>query len=300
MPLTSCIVAQGDERVGRDVGLLLGVNTIGVVIGTSAIPFLLVPLLGSPRSVVALAVLNAVLGIALLEIAREGRFVFRWLRRAACAAVVFGATWAVVTRPSFIADSAETKFAREGELFVSTEDAVASVQAGTLNGEKQLWVGGTGMTALTIDARLMAVLPMMLRPQADSMLVICFGMGSTFRSGLIGGVNVDGVELVPSVPKMFNHFYADGDRFLAEPRGRLLITDGRNYVELTDRTYDLIIVDPPPPIESSGTAVLCSREFYVASSSRLNDGGLMLEWMPYGQNLDEFRAHVRNVRRCVP
>jgi spermidine synthase len=300
LPLASCIVAQGDERVGRDIGLLLGANTIGVVIGTSAVPFLLVPLLGSPRSVVALSVLNAVLGIALLEIAREGKFVFRWVRRSACAAVAFGATYALVTRPSFIADSTETRVARDGELIASTEDEVAAVQAGRLGGEKHLWVCGTGMTALTIDARLMAVLPMMLRPQADSMLVICFGMGSSFRSALIGGLRVDGVELVPSVPKMFNYYYADGDRFLADPRGRLVITDGRNYVELTDRAYDLIVVDPPPPIESSGTAVLYSREFYAASASRLTDGGLMMEWLPYGQTMDDLRAHVRTFASAFP
>ena len=189
---------------------------------------------------------------------------------------------------------------RDGKLFASTEDEVASVQAGRLGTEKHLWVGGTGMTALTIDARLMAVLPMMLRPEADSMLVICFGMGSSFRSGLIGGLRVDGVELVPSVPKMFNYYYADGDRVLSDPRGRLVITDGRNYVELTDRTYDLIVVDPPPPIESSGTAMLYSREFYAASASRLKDGGLMMEWMPYGQTIDEFRAHVRTFAPSSP
>jgi spermidine synthase len=102
------------------------------------------------------------------------------------------------------------------------------------------------------------------------------------------------------VPKMVNHYYADGDRFLSDPRGRLLITDGRNYVELTGRTYNLIVVDPPPPIESSGTAVLYSREFYVASASRLKNGGLMMEWMPYGQTIDEFRAHVRTFASAFP
>jgi len=300
LPVASCIVARGDERVGRDVGLLLGANTIGVVIGTSAVPFLLVPFLGSPRSVVALSVLNAALGIALLEIAREGQLALRWLRRTAAAAIALGVAYALLARPSFIADPTETRVARDGELVASTEDEVAAVQAGRLGGEKHLWVCGTGMTSLTIDARLMAVLPMMLRPQADSMLVICFGMGSSYRSALIGGMRVDGVELVPSVPKMFNYYYADADRFVANSRGRLLITDGRNYVELTDRTYDTIVVDPPPPIESSGTAVLYSREFYAGCSSRLKAGGLMMEWMPYGQTIDEFRAHVRTFADIFP
>src|SRR5262249_11219890 len=162
-----CLVGKGDDRVGRDVGLLLGVNTLGVVIGTSAVPFLLVPLLGSPRSVVALSVLNAVLGLTLLAIASAGRLARQWLRRAAGAAIALGAVYALVTRPSFIADPVETKVSREGELFASTEDAVASVQSGRLGDEKHLWVGGTGMTTLTVDARLMAVLPMMLRPKAD-------------------------------------------------------------------------------------------------------------------------------------
>ena len=47
LPLASCLVGNGDDRVGRDVGLLLGADTVGVIIGTSAVPFLLVPLLGS-------------------------------------------------------------------------------------------------------------------------------------------------------------------------------------------------------------------------------------------------------------
>ena len=300
LPLASCLVAKGDDRVGRDVGLLLGANTIGVIIGTSAVPFLLVPILGSQRSIVALSLANAGLGIFLFQATRSIKPATRWLARSAGVAIVCGITFILVAKPSIIADPVETMATKRGELFASTEDAVASVQAGRLAIGKQLWVGGTGMTALTVDARLMAVLPIMLRPEADSMLVICFGMGSSFRSGLIAGLKVDGVELVPSVPKMFIYYHSDADRILSNPRGRLMITDGRNYVELTDRTYDLIVVDPPPPIESSGTAVLYSREFYAAAAARLRPGGLMMEWMPYGQTVDEFRAHVRTFADAFP
>jgi len=92
---------------------------------------------------------------------------------------------------------------------------------------------------------------------------------------------------------MFQYFYPDADAVLADPRGHLIISDGRNYVELTNQTYDTIVVDPPPPIESAGTGVLYSREFYAAAARRLNMGGVMMEWIPYGQRLDEFEAHVR-------
>ena len=275
-------------------------NTLGVVIGTSTVPFLLVPLIGSQRSIVALSLANAGLGIFLLRATRSINIAPRWLLSTSGATIACGIAYILVANPPFIADPAETMVTARGELFASTEDAVASVQAGRLGKEKHLWVGGTGMTALTVDARLMAVMPIMLRPQADSMLVICFGMGSSFRSGLIGGLRVDGVELVPSVPKMFSYYHSDADRILANPRGRLRITDVRNYVELTNRTYDLIVVDPPPPVESSGTAVLYSREFYAASAARLKPGGLMMEWMPFGQSVDEFRAHVRTFAHVFP
>jgi hypothetical protein len=99
---------------------------------------------------------------------------------------------------------------------------------------------------------------------------------------------------------MFRFFYPDAQAVLARPNAHLVITDGRNYVELTDRTYDIIVVDPPPPIESSGTSVLYSREFYRASAARLSPSGVMMEWMPYGQNVAEFRAHVQTFADVFP
>jgi spermidine synthase len=82
--------------------------------------------------------------------------------------------------------------------------------------------------------------------------------------------------------------------------GRLLIADGRNHVELTDRSFDVVVVDPPPPIESAGTGVLYSREFYQAAAGRLMPGGVMMEWIPYGQSLAEFLTHVRTFGSVFP
>ena len=77
-------------------------------------------------------------------------------------------------------------------------------------------------------------------------------MGSAFRAALIAGLKTDAVELVPSVPEMFGYYYPDADAVLADPNGRVIVTDGRNHLELTDERYDIIVTDPPPPIESSG------------------------------------------------
>ena len=80
----------------------------------------------------------------------------------------------------------------------------------------------------------------------------------------------------------------------------MIVADGRNHVELTDRRYDIIVTDPPPPIESSGASVISSLEYYQAGHARLNPGGVMMQWMPYGGTVDEFRAHVRTFHAVFP
>jgi spermidine synthase len=128
-------------------------------------------------------------------------------------------------------------------------------------------VTGTAMTLLTVDAKLMPILPLMLRPDSTSAATVAFGMGSAFRAAVIAGLQTDAVELVPSVPKMFGWFYPDADAILANPNGHVLVTDGRNHLELTPKRYDIIVTDPPPPIESSGAAVISSLEYYQAGAA---------------------------------
>jgi hypothetical protein len=71
-------------------------------------------------------------------------------------------------------------------------------------------------------------------------------------------------------------------------------------MELTDRRYDIIVTDPPPPIESSGASVISSLEYYRAGHAHLNPGGIMMQWTPYGSTVDEFRAHLRTFHAVFP
>ena len=295
LPLVSRLIGSDDCHVGSDTGLLLGANTFGIVIGTVGIPFVAMPTIGSPVTVLVLAVANIATAWWIWRLRPSRHRGTKVLLAPIAAAVVLAIGLAGLAR-----DPSAVRIEKVGHLSATGEDEIASVQAGTIAGEPQLWVAGTSMTALTVDARLMPVLPAMARPDARSLLVIAFGMGSSYRTGLVLGDRVDGVELVPTVPRMFQYFYPDANAVLANPDGRLVITDGRNYVELTDRTYDTIVVDPPPPIESAGTGVLYSREFYAAAARRLNASGVMMEWIPYGQRLDEFMAHARTFADVFP
>jgi spermidine synthase len=149
------------------------------------------------------------------------------------------------------------------------------------------------MTSLTVDTKLMGYLSKALRPDARDFLVIAFGMGGTYRSGLEIGMRTDAVELSPTVPGRMPVFFPDADRFLTHPKGRVIVSDGRNYVRLSRETYDLVAVDPAPPIESAGSVVLYTREFLTEGKARLRPGGVFMLWIPYALPMDDFKEHVR-------
>ena len=156
------------------------------------------------------------------------------------------------------------------------------------------------MTLLTVDAKLMPVLPVIARPASTHALVVAFGMGSAFRASLIVGLKAEAVELVPSVPDMFGWYYPDAKAVLADPNGKVIVTDGRNHLEVTNERYDIIVTDPPPPIESSGAAVISSAEYYQAGRAHLTDGGIMLQWVPYGGPAEDLNDHIRTFASVFP
>jgi spermidine synthase len=252
------------------------------------------PVLTSPRSVILIAGINAVTGLILLTEAKSLRPQLLRFGRAVAVASAVGAVVLMVVPNRFATDPSLNMLHRsKATVLAQAEDDIAAVQASNTGGSLQLYVDGYTMTALTDDTRMMAHLPQMIRPNAKSMCVIAFGMGSSYRSSMIEGLKTDAVELVPSVPGMFPYFYPDASQYLDDPNGQILIADGRNHVDLTTSKYDLLIVDPPPPMNSSGTAVLFSQEFYQSASARLNSGGVMMEWEYDGQSVDEFRSHVK-------
>jgi spermidine synthase len=299
-PATAALLGDSSGREGGAAGSLIAVNTVGALVATFVLPFVVIPLIGSPATLALLAIVNAAVGAGLFLSLRGSGGLVRLAGGASGLVAVAVVVAVAVTGAGFLNPTIRLVESVHGTVFASTEDEIASVVAGEANGYRQLWVGGSSMTLITVDTKLMPILPLMLRPDATHGLVIAFGMGTAFRSALVAGVTADVVELVPSVPSEFKWFYPDADAVLADPRGHVIIADGRNHVELTTSTYDFVVVDPPPPIETSGVSVISTLEFYQAAKSRLNANGVMVQWVPFGQTLAEFLAHVRTFATVFP
>jgi predicted membrane-bound spermidine synthase len=169
--------------------------------------------------------------------------------------------------------------------------------------DRRLLVNGYGMTVLTPLTKVMAHLPLAsLDHEPKRALVIAFGMGTTFRSLLSWGIEATAVELVPSVIDAFGYYHADADTIRRLPLAHIVVDDGRRYLARTSERFDLITLDPPPPVETAGSSLLYAEEFYELARTRLAEGGIVHQWFPDGAFVEPAirQAVLRAITRGFP
>jgi len=293
-PLTARLFVDSAAQASRGVGFVYAANTAGCVVGTVAAGFILIPILGTSTSITTLCIIEAAIGSGLaIAFAPSQRPL--WAGLGVClTAVLVMMNFVPAARLTYV----QRQLAPSVRPKAHFEDSAATVDVvGGPPRARRLLINGTGITALTIDTKLLAYIPKALRPNASSMLNICFGMGTTYRSSIILGLHTDAVELDPTVPSLMSWFYPDASRYLHSPLGHVIIADGRNYVRLTDKHYDLITIDAPPPVWGAGAVVLMTHEFYQEARQRLDPGGVLASFIPYsGQSkllIRTFRASFR-------
>jgi spermidine synthase len=279
-----------DRRSGGDpakAGTAYAVNILGCIFGPLLAGFGLLPYLSERWALVVLALPWLVVGLWPL---RPGSQATSGAREAAYALLPLAGLLI------FVGKGYDEKYPQRQVL----RDATATVIATGSGMERQLLVNGYGMTTLTPLTKMMAHLPLAFldRPPHDA-LDICFGMGSTFRSLLSWKINTTAVELVPSVPKLFGYFHSDAPELLQSPLAHVVIDDGRRYLERSTQQFDLITIDPPPPIEAAGSSMLYSEEFYAAARKRLRPGGILAQWLPNGDN-EDLAAVARSLHNSFP
>lgn len=288
---------------GQAIGLAYASNTIGAILGGYLASFVLIPVWGSSPAIVLLALVNFALAYYFFATEKESRAKLPVL--ALTAVALISTTYLLTAKGGrllpFVTDIPilEAKLQQVPHQFL--EDDVASVFAKqkSQHNEPLLVIDGVATTHRVSLTKYMAHLPITLHPQPKKVLIIAFGMGNTYRSALKHGLEVDAVELVPSVPKMANLFHPDN--LLTWPNGRVIINDGRNYAFLTRKKYDIVVIDPPPPFNTAGSTVLHSLEYYEDLAKNLNPEGIVNQWIyAYGSRQDDISMAIRTFLEAFP
>lgn len=268
--LTPMLVDRWSGGDPGRAGAAYAVNVVGCILGPLVSGFVLLPLMNERWVTLLFALPWFVVGMLPWlsgGISRAGPL----LGRAAVAAVAVAAV--------YHGKSYEDIFPRREVR----RDHTATVIATGVGRSKSLFVNGVGLTVLTPITKMMAHLPLaFLDHRPGNTLVICFGMGTTYRSAMSWNIATTAVELVPSVPGLFGYYHADALELLRSPLSHVVIDDGRRYLERTQEDFDVIIIDPPPPVQAAGSSLLYSKEFYATAKRRLRPGGILQQWLPGG------------------
>jgi spermidine synthase len=282
-PIGLRLWASHGNHTAERVGLFYSLNVAGAIVGSLAGGFLLLPRLGSEISLALLATISFASGLALLVVASgaaPGR-----LALGAVSAAIFG--WAVWTSPDPFVQFMAQRYAGTGVVWKEegVEATVVVHELGrgpnrrllmTINGDHQ---AGTDFPT-TFNHWRIGHLPMVLHPGARTALVIGLGGGATAGAVSVhDGVDVDVVELADAVVSAAKHFAPINYDVLDRPNVHLRVDDGRNYMMLTPKRYDVITADIIQPI-FAGAGNLYSREYFELMRGVLKPGGVVMQWIP--------------------
>jgi len=300
-PIGLRLWADGGRRTAERVGLFYSLNTTGAIIGSLAGGFVLLPRFGSEGSLALLAGVSFCSGLVLLLVAGGSAPLRAALGGAAGAAFA----WAVWSSPDPFVQFMAQRYAGTGLVWKQegVEATVVVHQLGTgpnrrmlmsINGNHQ---AGTDFPT-TFTHRRIGHLPMLVHPAAQTALVIGLGGGATAGAvSLHDGVDVDVIELADAVVDGARYFETINYDVHKRPNVHLRIDDGRNFLMLTSKRYDVITADITQAI-FAGAGNLYSREYFELMRRVLKPGGVVMQWIP-GTEI-EFKLIARTFISVFP
>lgn len=322
-PMVTQICTRDYSELGRKVGIVYSVNTLGNIGGSFAAGFILIPYLGMQNTVIFAAVLNVLVGCAVFLTAQAVKIRLRSFIAAASAVILTVCIFAIpswdkkviTSGPSMYADryakvkgdERKSQISGEGENILYYKEGIEATVAVRERPE-------TGTTVLTISGKVDAsnsgdmytqlILPhiaLLLAPKSETALVIGLGSGVTLGTAALYPLKqIDCVELIPAVEEASEFFKQENRNVLADPRVTLTINDARNFLDVTSKEYDVIISEPSN-LWLAGMANLFSLEFYEACKKRLAPGGTLCQWVQtYYLSAEDLKIAINTFRTVFP
>jgi spermidine synthase len=317
-PIASQLYSNKFTVLGRSIGNIYSVNTVGAILGSLIAGFVLMPLIGTERTILAGLFFNSAMALLLLTEAKTAR-----VAQVFAVAILLIATlsmrggifWkpeamdrgilvyskAFEARPELTIDEhyADTDVA----YFKEGNNATISVRKGEnylalrTNGKVDASNRDDMITQLTVGW-----LPGFYHPNPKNALVIGYGSGVTV--GAVTSIkeieDIDCIEIEPAVYGAGQYFSDINRRSYENPKVHMTFNDARNYMNMTRKQYDIIISEPSNPW-IAGVASLFTSEFYDRAAQVLKPDGVFAQWIQlYELDPEDLRMVLYEVQRKFP
>jgi spermidine synthase len=288
-----------DPSLARRIGIAYAVNMLGAIAGAVLGGFVLLPLFGSRVSLGLAAGVYVTSGVLLATRAARPRRLLVPVLVALVACVQLARV-----QPDLFQVTIGKRYPR-GEVVMWREEGVqTTVSVNRAPGGMQvmyldgLHPANDSFDMVRVHAEI-GLLPLALHPAPQDVLVIGLGGGATAgAASRHGGVNVDVVELSDSVVRGAARFAHVNNDLLRQPHVRLRVSDGRNYLALTSKKYDVITADIIQP-KHAGAGLVYSREYFEHARASLEDDGIMLQWIGHRPKV-EYDLIMRTFLQVFP
>jgi len=130
-----------------------------------------------------------------------------------------------------------------------------------------------------LTSRWLGLLPVLLRPEARSMLIVGLGGGLAVAAVPSTVEKLHAIELEREVVRAHERVAPlRDDSPVFDPRVELIVNDARGALQLTNARYDAIVSQPSHPW-TAGASHLYTREFFALVSEHLETDGVFVQWM---------------------
>jgi spermidine synthase/MFS family permease len=304
LPAATQVLTREMKGLGKRVGSIFAINTIGTCIGAAFAGAISLAWLGI-RGTLELAVfINLILGaVVLLAEPREGIRKKAYIVAAVCIVVVAvpyiggmrswnenvmsAGAYRIRDRISSYQSmldriqNFQTLYYRDG-----IDASIAVQDVPDARGTKRLLIingkvdAGTNRDLPT--QKMLGHMPMLLQPGAKDVLVVGAGSGATSGAVLCydSVKSLDVIEISGNVIEVNRDgwFDAINGRYYADPRTRIFHEDAKTVLQVSDKPYDIIISEPTNPW-IAGVAGVFSQEYFEACRNRLVPGGKFVFWL---------------------
>jgi len=324
-PLVIRSVVQNRERSGRQVGRAYAFNTAGSIVGSFTAGFVLLATLGLYASMKVVIGLNIVLAVGLGACELQQRFSTRRIAALVAATIaalgvflfapridktdltrgMFRVSWAreLFTEEQFRADDPELLFYEDGLTATVTVEKRGETHTLKANGKPEASDTGDMNTQI-----LVGLLPYIARAElqgvplgGDKSAMIGYGSGVTAGAALQWPLeSLDVIEIESAMIEASKYFNHVNHRPLRDDRMRIIESDGRNFLEYTDQTYDVIVSEPSNPW-ISGVAAMFTLEHFRAVRRHLRDDGVFAQWVQlYEMRPINVKTILNTIRQVFP
>jgi len=289
-PVALRIYTTNVAHVGSRTGNIYAANTLGAVLGSLVGGLVLLPAVGAKATIAIVSVIFVVVGARLAAVRDpSGEASLSPASSGVAFAVVAIAAIVSLLIPYRVTLNFDQQRLADAELLYHAEGVQNNVDVvRSSSGATSLIIGGNVEADNGYRQRrhfvLKGHLPLLLMEDPRTVLVVGLGMGITLQATARhpGLERIEVIELSPDILKAQAELGDVNGRVVENPLVHVRIDDGRSYMKLARERFDMITADPIHP-KISRVGYLYTREYYESIRARLEEGGVVCQWMPIYQ-----------------